>query len=211
MSPPRSRRAKGKPMSEQKGVWRTIMGRKVFIADGQSLTDAMRASGKFTDKVLAAVDENEKDEKKQNRKKELGEMNKKELAEFLGPEYEGLKGQAAIEKVASEKSGHVKGAFTREDIGDIDLFWGNNDVGLQHIISHRKEQGINVDGFLEEITEVVEKGAFGGPAKAPDSFIFRTKDKTAVISYTYKGNDIQYLLTAFKSSGGGKGKKKPPQ
>lgn len=30
-------------MSEQKGVWRTICGRKVFIAEGQTLTEAMKA------------------------------------------------------------------------------------------------------------------------------------------------------------------------
>lgn len=29
------------------GVWRTISGRRVFIKKGQSLTDAMRESGKF--------------------------------------------------------------------------------------------------------------------------------------------------------------------
>lgn len=31
------------------GVWRTISGRRVFIKDGQSLTDAMKSSGKFKD------------------------------------------------------------------------------------------------------------------------------------------------------------------
>ncbi len=35
-------------MSEEDGVWRTICGRKVFINKGQSLTDAMRESGKFS-------------------------------------------------------------------------------------------------------------------------------------------------------------------
>lgn len=29
------------------GVWRTVSGRRVFIKDGQSLTDAMKQSGKF--------------------------------------------------------------------------------------------------------------------------------------------------------------------
>lgn len=29
------------------GVWRTIAGRRVFIKEGQSLTDAMKESGKF--------------------------------------------------------------------------------------------------------------------------------------------------------------------
>ena len=29
------------------GVWRTVGGRKIFIRDGQALSDAMKASGKF--------------------------------------------------------------------------------------------------------------------------------------------------------------------
>lgn len=36
-------------MADEGGVWRTISGRRVFIKDGQSLTDAMRESGKFGD------------------------------------------------------------------------------------------------------------------------------------------------------------------
>ena len=36
-------------MADEGGVWRTIGGRRVFIKDGQSLTDAMRESGKFGD------------------------------------------------------------------------------------------------------------------------------------------------------------------
>ncbi len=35
-------------MNDEKGVWRTICGRKVFIAEGQTLTEAMKASGKFS-------------------------------------------------------------------------------------------------------------------------------------------------------------------
>ena len=34
-------------MATENGVWRTISGRRVFIKEGQSLTDAMRESGKF--------------------------------------------------------------------------------------------------------------------------------------------------------------------
>ena len=32
------------------GVWRTIGGRRVFIKEGQSLSDAMKESGKFKSK-----------------------------------------------------------------------------------------------------------------------------------------------------------------
>lgn len=40
-------------MTDKGGVWRTIGGRRVFIKDGQSLTDAMRESGKFGDSEKA--------------------------------------------------------------------------------------------------------------------------------------------------------------
>ena len=34
------------------GIWRTISGRKVFIKDGQSLTEAMKSSGKFENQTV---------------------------------------------------------------------------------------------------------------------------------------------------------------
>jgi hypothetical protein len=34
-------------MTEQKGVWRTVRGRRIFIADGEDLATAMKKSGKF--------------------------------------------------------------------------------------------------------------------------------------------------------------------
>ena len=33
--------------NDEDGIWRTIGGRRVFIRDGQSLSDAMKKSGKF--------------------------------------------------------------------------------------------------------------------------------------------------------------------
>ena len=38
-------------MADEDGVWRTISGRKVFIKDGQSVSDAMKSSGKFNIKT----------------------------------------------------------------------------------------------------------------------------------------------------------------
>ena len=39
-------------MPDENGVWRTISGRRVFIKSGQSLTEAMRDSGKFEENQL---------------------------------------------------------------------------------------------------------------------------------------------------------------
>ena len=35
-------------MAEEKGVWRTIMGRRIFIADGEDVRTAIRNSGSVT-------------------------------------------------------------------------------------------------------------------------------------------------------------------
>lgn len=43
-------------MEEIDGVWRTIRGRRIFIKDGQSLSEAMRESGKFLNNKKASKD-----------------------------------------------------------------------------------------------------------------------------------------------------------
>lgn len=82
------------------------------------------------------------------------------VSALLGEEFKGVKAQDAVNKLLRKKQGHVKGAFHREDIGDIDLIWGDDTCGLQHIIKRREEQGINPKGFVQDLAEVVEKGKY---------------------------------------------------
>nr|DAF87047.1 MAG TPA: portal [Myoviridae sp. ctTn33] len=123
--------------------------------------------------------------------------NAADISGFLGTEYQG-KGKAAIQKLCQEKNGYIKGAFHRSDIGDIALVWGNDDVGLKHIIKRREEQGIDVDLFLEDIDEVIEKGNIQKSRETGNFEIWHNK-KMAVISPEFKGNQLMFLLTAFKS------------
>lgn len=44
------------------GVWRTVGGRRIFIKDGQSLTEAMKDSGKFESKKEEKFTEEEIEE-----------------------------------------------------------------------------------------------------------------------------------------------------
>ena len=66
--------------SNTDGVWRTIGGRRVFIKTGQSLTEAMKESGKFS--KLNKTEKNTKitiSKRKKNIKK--GKKKSKELEE----------------------------------------------------------------------------------------------------------------------------------
>ena len=62
----------------KQGVWRTIGGRRIFIADGEDLQTAMKNSGKFKNKK-------EKDDglPKKTEIKEQGTSNRKEVSENI--------------------------------------------------------------------------------------------------------------------------------
>lgn len=126
-----------------------------------------------------------------------------ELDELLGEEFSGYKGQAAVDKLLEEQRGHVKGAFHREDIGDIDLIWGNMDVGLCHAIEQRqKEKNGNEHArdMLNHLVNAVNKGIFDNQSDRGDfTFVYEEDDKKyfVIIAPAYHGNKITYLLTSY--------------
>lgn len=138
-------------------------------------------------------------EAEQKRMEELGHSDGSidDISALLGQEFTGVKGQDAINKLLQERKGHVKGAFHRDDIGDIDLLWGNDALGLQHILMRRAEQGINTEDFLSNLCEVIEKGVFK-QRNERGNFEFWYQGKMAVIAPEYHGNKITYMLTAYK-------------
>ncbi|WP_240446420.1 hypothetical protein [Helicobacter pylori] len=87
----------------------------------------------------------------------------KNYAEFA------LRPQEALEKLLQERNGQVAGAVFRDDLGGIDFVWGNDELGLKHILKRRTEtyikkgltqeqaeqRAINV---IKSIPEVLENG-----------------------------------------------------
>lgn len=119
-----------------------------------------------------------------------------DISGLLGVEYKDVKGSAAVDKLIQEKRGHVKGAFKRSDIGDIDLVWGNDDIGLQHIIKRRQEQGIDVERLLSELPEVIEQGEIRRNDEG--NFEIWHKGNMAVVYPEFKNNQITFLVTAYR-------------
>ena len=127
-----------------------------------------------------------------------------ELEELLGEEFKGYKGQEAISKLLQEKRGYVKGAFHRDDIGDIDLLWGNDRLGLRHIILQRRkeketeeEKVRHVNELLSNLGEAIEKAHFKKKNNR-GNFEFQFEKSYIVIAPEYHGNQITYVLTAYK-------------
>lgn len=86
--------------------------------------------------------------------------------EFFGEEFTGVDGKEAIEKLLKEKRGHVKNAFERQEIGGIDLVWGDKNGGLLHTILKRDklfEKGkgsITGIDMVRKIPEIIQRGEF---------------------------------------------------
>ncbi|MCM1513238.1 MAG: hypothetical protein NC112_09065 [Oxalobacter formigenes] len=119
-----------------------------------------------------------------------------DISSLLTPEIKGVKGKAAIDAITKAGKGYVRGAFHREDIGDIDLFWGDDNIGLKHILRRRKEQNIELEPFLGSLTDTIEKGKL--QVNNEGNFEIWHNGNTAVVYPSFKGNKLTFVCTAYK-------------
>lgn len=118
--------------------------------------------------------------------------------ELIGPEFSGVRRQAAVRKLIEEKRGHVKGAFHRKDIGDIDLVWGNEQIGLSHIIARRSKSGLDGEKFAESLSDVIQNGDLIY-RKDRNNYEIWWQGKLAVVTKQFMGSDACFVVTAFPS------------
>ena len=119
------------------------------------------------------------------------------ITALLGEEIKNVKGQEAVNVLLEKKRGHVKAAFIRDDIGTIDLIWGDETCGLCHIIKRREMQGINPIEFLSDIEDVITYGTISKNSKGRFEIFFNKK--VAVVSPELRNNKLTFLLTAYKT------------
>jgi len=136
-------------------------------------------------------------------------INKKAIKEF-GRNYTEYyhKGIEAIEKVLKEKQGQVVGAFNRKDIGDIDVVWGNNQVGLQKIIDKHSHEfssfGEGNEGIINGISEIVNKGKLI-EENGVYTIEYENEDKTFRVGLSkgwYGKGENQWIITAYEKKDG---------
>lgn len=96
------------------GVWRTVAGRRIFIKNGQSLTDAMKSSGKF----------NKTPEKMNNRKN---------LVETLKIQVDVDLEKAATERQFAPRRGlNIDSRkLSQDEFNSVKSYLGKNNVNIQ--------------------------------------------------------------------------------
>ncbi len=122
--------------------------------------------------------------------------NEDRFQKLIGQEHTGVKGQAAVRKLLEERHGHVKGAFHREDIGDIDLIWGDDQVGLCHILKRRGEQGIDSGEFARNLSRIIHDGDL---CQTAEKYEIWHEKKMVVVTKAFHGKEATFILTAFPS------------
>lgn len=122
--------------------------------------------------------------------------NPKSKEMFYGEVFEGYKGQEAVKKLLKEKRGYVPSAFYNQKIGEIDLVWGDRYSGIAHIIRERKRDGISIEYFLKDLTDLIENGETN--LGKSGRWIIIKGDKKAIVSQDYNGGQYRYLITAMQ-------------
>lgn len=139
----------------------------------------------------------------------IAQRNRSSIKEF-GQNYIDYyhKGIEAIEKVLQEKKGQVVGAFTRSDIGDIDVVWGNEKVGLQKIIAkHSHEFGIfgeGQQGIVSGISKIVTDGDLTNE-NGVYTITYEKDGKTFRVGLSKGWNgkgENQWIITAYEKKDG---------
>ncbi|MCL1832611.1 MAG: hypothetical protein FWG45_06875 [Oscillospiraceae bacterium] len=110
--------------------------------------------------------------------------------DLIGVEYTGFKGLSAIDKLLEEKQGHVKEAFYRDDVGWIDIFWGDKTAGLCHVVSKRDKK------FARSVSAILENGV-SFKNDSPNKLNIAYKGRLAVITFDLRGTETTALLTAY--------------
>ncbi|MDY3911826.1 MAG: hypothetical protein SO000_01395, partial [Sodaliphilus sp.] len=130
---------------------------------------------------------------------------------LFGNIHDQFKGKVkeAVEFLMKHKSGDLLGVFHRSEVGDIDLVWGDDDKGLQHIINGHilvKDPDFkNIDEAIFLIDDIVKNGKVVKEGEA--KIVFEKDGYRVVICKNINGKQKNWVLTSYDSTNGN-GKKK---
>ena len=114
----------------------------------------------------------------------------------FGNIYNWVKGQfqSAASFLNNLKSGYLRGVFYRDDIGNIDMVWGNEKAGLQHIINKHIEDADDFNS-VEEAMQVINDTINNGTISQQGTNI--SLDYNGYRVSIAKSDEGNWVLTAF--------------
>ncbi|MBR8466178.1 hypothetical protein KDE13_07480 [Campylobacter sp. faydin G-140] len=112
--------------------------------------------------------------------------------------YHDAKG--AVRKLLTERNGQVAGAFHRDNLGDIDLVWGDSKIGLNKIIERHVDDFKEFGGVENGLDEIVKNGEVVDKNNVK-TILYHDKGKIYRIGLS-KGwldkGDNEWIITAYQ-------------
>jgi hypothetical protein len=149
--------------------------------------------------IPAKYDPNKEDDIDSELNSEIPQDNN-EFLEFWGTDYtsEAGKGQDAVEFLLEKQDGHIVGAFTHPELGDIDLVWGDEYAGLKHIIERRTKQygEEKFNRWIRHLSENIENGMIESINE--EEAVLITPKSNVLIRLKYNNIDKHWLMTSYR-------------
>lgn len=127
----------------------------------------------------------------------------KTIEEFYGEEINGrgLTGRTAMKRMVELQRGHIKAAFHREDIGDIDLVWGDTRAGLCHTIYERLNKNQDVQPVLNGIANTIANGVRNKKLEDSQNYVLEHGTMGVVISKSFKNDGkVRLMISAYEQN-----------
>ena len=145
------------------------------------------------------------DEISQTRELIEQELNIKPIKEF-GTNYAEFyhDGANAIKKLLTEREGQVAGAFYKDGLGDIDLVWGNKEIGLNKIIEKHSKDFESFGGIENGLNEIIANGKIINE-NGVDTIWYKNGNDYYVVGLSKGFNgtrDNNWVITSYKKSTG---------
>lgn len=134
--------ASDKDWTKKDSEWRTINGAKILIENGKIVAGAGgKLNGRRVESFRGKPGCNNAFGTKEPEKQHIRCKHAREIKVLFGQPFRGYHGTEAINRLKNERRGYIPSAFHRDDIGNIDLIYGNECIGLKHIIKERIGRG----------------------------------------------------------------------
>lgn len=184
--------------SKLTGMWTNITDKQIEAA-----SDQPEAAGEMNIPGMSSMETQDADfEESKYPRSDDGKFTggnsigfKQESLDLLGQEHKAPHGDAAVQKLLDCKNGHIKNAFIRSDIDDITLIWGNDAVGLKHIIKRRKEENEDVDELVSHLSDTIENGTL--KINKRGRFVITKGKYQAIISPEIFNDKLNFLVTGY--------------
>ena len=139
----------------------------------------------------------------QGRALDLSELNLKGGLAAFGKNYGEFyhKGSQAVSKLIGEKSGQVAGAFSKKGLGDIDLIWGDDKIGLKKIINKHIRDFDELGGLAVGLEKIIDDGELV-TAKNGVQTIYYKDFKLGLSKGWHSEGENKWIITAYKNNKG---------